>query len=374
MRYVLLIYLFLFFGCSDTQTRRHTGLEYYPNAKDLVQGLVFKYYQHQSKKGGQPKTDIVYRKMILKDSILEMEEYNAAFQKVYAHLIAIRSKQWIMLKEEAYAYQGNLNELFDTYTYEIMDSVYQDWSKNEARLAKRWLKEESGSKLVFEQTGLKDSLDQDKMVKYINGELEIYAVQKGEESLVTSYQTMKRFEEGLGMTQSLMENDEYIYEMELDEIMTLSEFERRANHGTHRVGYIDTLKILDDHTLFRPCYLPQKINDYYNDQRAGFVGGKGRLRAILKQKLDLEKLKEESGYLTFRFVVNCDGEVGWFVTEEADLDYQKKRFSEESKMHLYHILKAEKKWKNLTINGEPRDAYTYVTFKLKDGEIIEILP
>ena len=104
------------------------------------------------------------------------------------------------------------------------------------------------------------------------------------------------------------------------------------------------------------------------------VGGKGGLWEMVENNLDPSLLKGQDGYFTFRFVVNCKGEAGRFTTEESDLKYNKKEFSSELRNHFLEMLLGVPQWESLTINGEPRDAYVYVTFKIKDDEIIEILP
>ncbi len=374
MRVLLALCLIILFGCSKTSEPLPAGLEYFPDIDLMEEGLVFKYYFHRGKKDAHPKTDIRYHKMTLEDDLILVENYNAGFQKTYQYKIQIEGSQWKTLEEKSYNYRNDYTELYKEYNYTFKDNIHTDWGKNDAVQEKTVMYEEVGSRSRKIQTEIKDSIPDGVRMMVIRGKRIFYSIIGGEEKEPAEFDVYRRFEENLGMTYRLMSNDTYKYEMQLDEIMTLKEFERRADHGTHRVAYIDTLKTIDDHTLFSPCFHLEKINDYYNDKRAGFKGGKGRLRALLKDKLDPSKLGEESGYLTFRFVVNCNGEAGWFVTEEAGLDYEKKQFSEPCRMHLYEILSAEKEWDNLVIGIEDRDAYTYITFKMKNGEIIELLP
>jgi hypothetical protein len=164
--------------------------------------------------------------------------------------------------------------------------------------------------------------------------------------------------------------------LELIEQIPFKEFQQRANHGVKRVGYIDPRSVLDQGSDFKLCDKQVKVADYYNgqDKRAQYVGGKKAIWELVNQHLDKSKLFNESGYLTLRFIVNCEGEAGWFTMEEADLDFQPKRFHTETIQHFFEILYQHPNWKPCIIREEARDAYTYITFKLKDGEIIEILP
>lgn len=374
MRVLATIFIITILSCSSSTENLPAGLQYYPDIELLKEGIVFKYYYHQGKKVAQPKTDIVYRKMVLKDNIFINEDYNAAFEKTYFYEIKIEGSKWKSIAEKSIDYRSVHKEMSREYNYTLMDNVHTDWEENDALLEKKIMDGENGNRIERTQSEIRDSVNEGRKIKVIKGKQTFYPIRGGEENEPFEYDMLRQYEEGLGMTKSVVSNKDYEYKMELDEIMTLKEFEKRAGHGTHRVGYIDTLLTLDDHTLFDPCFHPAKINDYYNDQRAEFIGGKGRLRSILKENLDSEKLGGESGYLTYRFVVNCNGEAGWFVTEEAGLDYEKKQFSEDCRLYLYEILKAEKEWKNLVIGTEPRDAYTYITFKIKNGDIIELLP
>lgn len=371
---MIIISFLLLFGCGESGNDLDAGLEYYPEVGLLEDGLVWKYYYHKNKKGRQRKTDILYRKIVLNGNNLLLKEYRADFAKSNEYQIKIEGDNWIREYEEVLDYGKSNDELFDTYRYTILQSTDTDWVGDNAILDRQYLLDGNGARKITTQTGHTDTLVDGRRVKIINWDEEFISIQDDIEGESIRMSRRINYEEGLGMTHSIMESDELVFELALDELITVAEFNRRADHGTHRVGYIDTLQTLDDHSLFKPCFHENKINDYYNDERAEFKGGKGRLRAILKDKLNPEKLHDESGYLTYRFVVNCNGEAGWFVTEEAGLDYERRQFSEACRKHLFEILEAENSWKNLTYNGEAIDAYTYITFKIENGEIIEILP
>jgi len=374
MRIIITLCIVFLLGCSKSNEPLPAGLEYYPDVKLLKKGLVFKYYYHRGKKVAQPKTDILYRKVILNGDILSRVDFNAGFRKTYEYDIQIDGDKWRSIGEKSISYRNLDMELYKEYAYTITENMHTDWGQDEAYLEKKMLYEGNGRRIEQYQTSVADTLINGREGKVFRGERLFYSIRDNQEQEPQKMIKFKQYEEGLGLTRAVLTNDEMKFDLVLDEIMTIKEFKRRADHKTHRVAYIDTLATMDDHTSFRPCYHPDKINDYYNDKRAGFKGGKGRLRAILQEKLNPAKLEGQSGYLTFRFVVNCKGEAGWFVTEEAGLDYSKKQFSEASRNHLYEILKAEKEWVNLVIRTESRDAYVYITFKIKNGEIIELLP
>lgn len=163
---------------------------------------------------------------------------------------------------------------------------------------------------------------------------------------------------------------------ELVEQISLKQFKEMADHGVKRIGYIDPQSVLDPETDFQPCGSHDAVADYYNGQRdrAQYKGGKKAIWALTKKHLQQDLLFRESGYLTLRFIINCKGEAGWFTMEEADLDFQPKKFPSETIQHFFEILYDNPDWEPVILRGEASDAYTYITFKLKHGELIEILP
>ncbi len=376
MRYlsILIIGLFCLASCNTSTQVTQSGLSYYPNISSLNKGLVWKYYYHITRAKGERKTDIRYIKLRLEDNILLKEEYNAEFKKVSSSQIYLTKSSWILRSQTRYDYRNIWTSLVETSPQIISDSILINWMEDSAVLTLSSTKDGNGRSTITRQTSHQDTIINNVPTHIISGNRDFIPIQDDVAGDTVALSWERSYQHPLGLIQSLLYSDEYRFEYALDEIISLEEFSSRSNHGMHRVAYIDTLQTLDDHTSFSPCYHPDKINDYYNDERAEIQGGKGRLRAMLQSHLDETVLDGESGFLTFRYVVNCNGEVGWFTTEEADLLYQPKTFTEECKMHLFNLLKAEQNWKSLKISGVPRDAYTYTTFKIHDGKIIEILP
>jgi hypothetical protein len=73
-------------------------------------------------------------------------------------------------------------------------------------------------------------------------------------------------------------------------------------------------------------------------------------------------------------VVNCKGLAGRYQIVENDLDLKPKQLNQDLVQHLFTITQELKDWKQLVWEKEPRDYYMYITYKLQDGKIIEILP
>ena len=370
---------FVFFGCNkETAPSMGTSTQFFPSELYDGPGAVWKYYVHTTQEGKQRKTNIKYRKLVFEDSKLLLKDYAADFQESYNEVISIDEDKWKIDSSNRYNYRGSLDSLRTSMIYEIgEEDVFLDWSGETSKLHQGISNDNWKNDLISLQNEVKDTVVNESNVKIFYGTLESkYQIESDAktDTTLTIFNWRKEFTSNRGMTTQYTETEMVSYEWQLDEIMSVEEFEKRANHGTYRVAYIDPSDALDDQNEFTTCYHISRINDYYNDDRAQHLGGKGGLWEMVENNLDESLLKGQEGYLTYRFVVNCKGKAGRFVTEEADLEFNRIEFSEKLRSHFLGMLMEVPKWKNSNIYGESRDAYVYVTFKIKDDEIIEILP
>ena len=150
------------------------------------------------------------------------------------------------------------------------------------------------------------------------------------------------------------------------------------NKFTTRVAYINPENSLLSEG-FEVC--SERIVDYYNyqigqtkGQVASYSKGKNGLR---KHVLSHYKNKgySDSGYLNIRFVINCKGETGRYIIHENNLDLEPKKFNKDLVNQLFNITTQLKKW-NPVIYGEDniKDSYMYISYRIENGEITEILP
>lgn len=146
----------------------------------------------------------------------------------------------------------------------------------------------------------------------------------------------------------------------------------------YRVGYIAKDEAINLNPEFQLCD-ESIVVDYYNvngpdDYPAGYIGGpKAIKRLLLKEHPNID-LKGESGMLTIRFIINCNGDIGRFEILENDLDFQPKKFDEEVKSLLFDFTAGLDNWRPNYLQGESRDCAMYLTYKMKDGVLTDILP
>ena len=82
----------------------------------------------------------------------------------------------------------------------------------------------------------------------------------------------------------------------------------------------------------------------------------------------------QSGILTVRFVVNCEGKTDRFRVMEVDKNYQEKKFSPTFKTYIVDIIKSLSDWIPGEKDGKKYDSYMYITMQIGDGMIKTITP
>ncbi|MCH2229757.1 MAG: hypothetical protein MK105_05380 [Crocinitomicaceae bacterium] len=131
---------------------------------------------------------------------------------------------------------------------------------------------------------------------------------------------------------------------------------------------------LDD-IQFQICN-EDNILQYYNFYESlNYEGEKYALdEQIYAQFKERKRVKNESGYITIRFIVNCHGETGRFRTTQMDQNYELKKFDKSIVEQLESITKSLQGW--LPGKGEDTnlDYYQYITYKIDSGKITDILP
>lgn len=368
--YLLTLFIFSLLTCQNKAPDLQAIETYFPAESVLKKGIVNKYYFHTKvAESHDIKTNIDYRLLQLKDNHqLIGTSYNPGFEPTNIKHFTFEGSQLILLSDLQYG-------RFDTITFKIDKSVFLN-TKGESDSYIKSRKYSDGGERTFrwKQKEVRDTLILDKIAKIFAGDLILTTNFEGKSWLDTvNYQSI--YVENIGLFSAFNEDKNGKNWTELVEQIPYDKFQKMANHGRHRIAYIDPQKTMDDVTSFKICN--EDIVDYYNHDLGHFPilkGGKNAMQKILDTQLDKTKLFKESGYLTFRFVVNCEGVAGRFIREQTDLNFQKKIFNAETVEHFYGIIKDIKDWRTTMIRKEARDAYAYITFKLNDGEIIELLP
>ena len=116
------------------------------------------------------------------------------------------------------------------------------------------------------------------------------------------------------------------------------------------------------------------ITQYYRAD-THYIGQQKSLKEYYKTNYIVpEKSKNQNGYIRIRFVVNCKGLIGRFDVLESDLKFKPFNFDPQIREQLLELTKSLSNWSPGLMDGKAVDSFYFLTFKLIDGRIHEILP
>ena len=131
--------------------------------------------------------------------------------------------------------------------------------------------------------------------------------------------------------------------------------QKEESEYPYQVGNIVFEENLDEKG-FKPCNHPF-IYQYYN--MGDGLEYQGEKFEIFEQ-LNLLHLKDDlknNGYVTIRFLVNCEGKTGLFRIQEMNEKYEKTKFSSKFIKSILDFTKGLKGWKQKKTNESFVDYY-----------------
>jgi len=136
---------------------------------------------------------------------------------------------------------------------------------------------------------------------------------------------------------------------------------------SHTVGELSLDKKIDGD--FKVCN-EDKIPNYYG-MDTDYEGGK---KAIKNKLLDnLQNLKfENSGLITFRFIVNCEGDIGRFRTQSTNLKLEEIEIDSKKLKNIKSALVNLKNWNPARNEFNSFDSYYVLNFKIRNNRIVDI--
>ncbi len=101
----------------------------------------------------------------------------------------------------------------------------------------------------------------------------------------------------------------------------------------------------------------------------------GEKPAIVKHfKEKYKNIRNETGYIVIHFFVNNEGRTGKFRVQEMDFELQKKEFDPRVSTQILNLTKELKGWKSIEYLHKFYGYYTYLNFKIVNGELKEVTP
>lgn len=118
---------------------------------------------------------------------------------------------------------------------------------------------------------------------------------------------------------------------------------------------------------------PFSIQYYQGPRQFDYKGEKIAIIEKLKNE-NIYSKKEVNGYITVRFLVNCEGKTGLFRLKHMDSDLKDVALDDELENKLLKFTKSLDGWMPKEIKGLKVDYYQYLTYKIENGKVSEVLP
>jgi hypothetical protein len=154
-------------------------------------------------------------------------------------------------------------------------------------------------------------------------------------------------------------------------IANLTAHSQNTTHFPNHVGDISFDPALDDPS-FNICD-SQYIFQYYNTQ-SWYLDHKKEIARYFTENYKPSDTLHGTGYVTIRFVINCQGKTGRFRVFELDANYQPIHFQPQITGQLLRLTKQLTGWQPAKYNNRIMDSYQYIMFNIVNGRIRSISP
>lgn len=138
------------------------------------------------------------------------------------------------------------------------------------------------------------------------------------------------------------------------------------------IGYIDQEKALLNDT-YELCDEGNIYHTYSSASLKAYSGTKKQFRTSLSQAYSGDSFTD-SGYLNFRFLVNCDGNPGWFEIIQMNLDLEESELNPQMVDSLFTFTVDPKHWNGLEFKEGPSNYYMYISYRIENGKVVEVIP
>ena len=145
-------------------------------------------------------------------------------------------------------------------------------------------------------------------------------------------------------------------------------FDRK--HEGH-IGFLDP-KNPDVSENFKRCSEKLPVGFYHSSAPYIYKGGKPNFRKFIQTNFSENKYTDD-GYLNFRFLINCNGEIGDVETNQLDTNLELTVLNKDLVSKLSKLTLRKENWNSLETR-EVRDLYMYIIYRIENGQIVEILP
>lgn len=130
-----------------------------------------------------------------------------------------------------------------------------------------------------------------------------------------------------------------------------------------------------DASNFKICNGEENVLQYFSTADGPvYSNEKSTILKLFKTNYLSQDDNTQNGLIRIRFIVNCEGKANRFRILESNNNYEEFQFNKEIVSRLLKITNNIEDWPILYKNNLPVDYYKYLIFKIKNGQIVEILP
>ena len=137
---------------------------------------------------------------------------------------------------------------------------------------------------------------------------------------------------------------------------------------THRIGDIEFDQNLDN-SEFLVCN-EDRISQYYSIG-TNYKGGKKAINKELNELLKNTNFNE-TGIITFRFIINCKNQIGRFRVKTVNTNLKENHLKSESIKLIQESIKSLNGWEAGKWKDESLDSYYVLNFKIQNDRITDI--
>jgi len=105
-----------------------------------------------------------------------------------------------------------------------------------------------------------------------------------------------------------------------------------------------------------------------------YNGEKRALAETFYEYYSYPKTQGQTGYITIRFIINCEGKTGRYRLSEMDINLKEKKFDKNITKQFMNITKKLDGWQPFVYDEKTWDYQQYLAFKIIDGELKKVLP
>lgn len=141
----------------------------------------------------------------------------------------------------------------------------------------------------------------------------------------------------------------------------------------HDLGEIPFDENLDD-INFKVCHEDITFPFNYGGVGLAYIGEKRKLVNTIEGNYSYPETEGQTGFITIRFLINCEGQSGRFRVTQMDPNLKETEFENGITQQLLDITKGLDGWKPFERNEKTWDYQQYLTFKIENGLLTDIMP